>query len=175
MNFKLKLTNFVEGLVLATKVHLTGPRHVERGEIFWVHCISGEKPVGQLAEFQIDGKTKDSIRLYQHACFSTKTRSECLTNECHCSKDGTSYSLRFAASSSKKTLELTCVMKFSQTQPVFIRETLQVTIMGEHILSIIIIFIIIITLFHDMKICISFFSFNGTNCNHCIMKTIRTP
>ncbi|XP_052094659.1 uncharacterized protein LOC127730325 [Mytilus californianus] len=94
-------------------VILSAPQHTPEGQPFQLNCSSNIAPVGQSAEFLVNGETLTYIRRHRTMCFNTALGTECRTGMCRCSLDGRSYAIYHKLSNVKTANEsFTCKMTF---------------------------------------------------------------
>ncbi|VDI22788.1 Hypothetical predicted protein [Mytilus galloprovincialis] len=94
-------------------VILFAPQHTPEGQPFQLNCSSNIAPVGQSAEFLINGETLTYVRRHKTMCFNTALGTKCRNGMCRCSLDGRSFAIYHKLSIVKTANDnFTCKMTF---------------------------------------------------------------
>ncbi|XP_063420080.1 uncharacterized protein LOC134705250 [Mytilus trossulus] len=111
-------------------VILSAPQHTPEGQPFQLNCSSTIAPVGQSAEFLVNGETLTYIRRHKIMCFNTDLGTKCRTGMCRCSSDGRSFAIYHKLSIVKTANDnFTCKMTFPN-EMVIVSNAVSVSITG---------------------------------------------
>ncbi|CAC5419783.1 unnamed protein product [Mytilus coruscus] len=98
------------------KVQLHGPKYAIKFRSVKLNCSSDTVPEGNTAEFLINGKSVNNVRLHQTKCFRTVDVIECVPGVCQCSGDGRTFVFYYYPNKTGK-YDFSCKMKFSSIIP----------------------------------------------------------
>lgn len=111
-------------------VILFAPQHTPEGQPFQLNCSSNIAPVGQSAEFLINGETLTYVRRHKTMCFNTALGTKCRNGMCRCSLDGRSFAIYHKLSIVKTANDnFTCKMTFPN-EMVVVSNAVSVSIRG---------------------------------------------
>ncbi|CAC5410776.1 unnamed protein product [Mytilus coruscus] len=94
------------------KVQLYGPKYAIKDRSIKLNCSSDTVPEGNTAEFLINGKSVNNVRLHQSRCFRTVDVIECVPGVCQCSDDGRTFVFYYIPNETGEC-NFSCRMKFS--------------------------------------------------------------
>ncbi|CAC5419777.1 unnamed protein product [Mytilus coruscus] len=94
------------------RVQLYGPKYAIKDRPVRLKCSSDTVPEGNTAEFLMNGKSVNSVRLHQTRCFRTVDVIVCVPGMCQCSDDGRTFVFYFTPNEIGE-YGFSCRMKFS--------------------------------------------------------------
>lgn len=93
-------------------------QHVQVNQPFLMNCSSNTVPVGESAEFLVNGGTLTNIRRHNGVCFNTIAGKKCIKGGCQCSEDRQSYAVYHKLTKSNATEILSCKMTFANEKTI---------------------------------------------------------
>lgn len=93
------------------KMQLHVPKYTIKDRSVKINCSSDTVPEGNTAEFLINGKSVNNVRLHQKRCFRTVDVIQCIPGVCECSSDGRTMVFYYYPNQTGKYY-FSCRMKF---------------------------------------------------------------
>lgn len=106
-----KITLFL-GQIEMQKVQLYGQKYAIKDRPIKLNCSSDTIPEGNTAEFLMNGKSVNNVRLHQKRCFRTVDVIVCVPGVCQCSSDGRTFVFYYTPNETGN-YDFSCRMKFS--------------------------------------------------------------
>lgn len=94
------------------KMQLHVPKYVIKDRSVKINWSSDIVPEGNTAEFLINGKSVNNVRLHQKRCFRTVDVIQCIPGVCECSSDGRAMVFYYYPNQTGK-YDFSCRMKFT--------------------------------------------------------------
>lgn len=89
------------------------PRFAAMNQSILLNCSTVKPPIGDYAEFLVNGKTYTSLQIYKFQCVVGNENIDCERDNCQCSYNSLWYSLRYTSHTNDKRINFKCIMKYS--------------------------------------------------------------
>lgn len=106
------------------------PRYASNNQSILLNCTTSKAPIGDYAEFLVNGETYTSLQKHNSHCIVGNTEINCERDVCRCSYNSLWYSLRYNSYTNEQEIKFKCVMKYWDVGKQF--DEIRTTIIGMY-------------------------------------------